>query len=124
MERDGVILGYSNVRRDFWGTVYVNLNTQSYNRIPINTILVWDNALNAYKVATSNTNPAVIDPDTRHVRLLQELTNLPANTNIRVLVASLFVALPRELKFYNTANNRFEDGVIIDRPAGGFTINS
>ena len=124
MERDGITLGYSNIRKDFWGTAYVMLNTQTYTRIPINTILVWDNTNNVYKVAIDSSNPMVLSPTTRHVRLLQDLNNLPPNTNIRVLVATLFVAMPEELKYFNTTTNRFENGVIIDRPAGGYTINS
>jgi hypothetical protein len=124
MERDNIVISYSNIRKDFFGTAVVVLNTGSYQSIPRDTILVWDDTNNVYKVATSNTNPAVISPSTRHVRLLQNLTNLTPNSNINVLVATLFVALSSELKFYNTTTSSFENGVIIDRPAGGFTINS
>ncbi|MCS7227437.1 MAG: hypothetical protein NZ839_00545 [Endomicrobia bacterium] len=124
MEREAQQIGFSSVRRDFWGTVYVNVNTQSYSHIPADTILVWDNSLSAYVVATGNTNPLTLSANTRHVRLLQNIVSQSANSVVRALVASLFVNLPDELHFYNTATNRFERGVIINRPAGGFTINS
>jgi hypothetical protein len=100
--------------------VYIDAN---YSEIPSSTIFVWNSTNNRYEILKSATDPVLTFP-TRHIRLAHPIYNAQANTTIKVRAFVRYVALANELYYYNTTNNKFQKGVDIDFPAGGFIIKS